>query len=502
MSEHDPANESIEQTVNLRTQFTDFAQRERRFLVFLAVAFFVAGATYDKPEIAMWVGFVLAGYSAIANDSIQTIGTFIASNFEKKWWHLWIFIGGIFLATMTYSFLSYGGPIDFAVRDVKTQHGEPANIKDLRLRATMDLGGGTFDVRELHFDVVDGEGGESQSLGVEIKKLQAVTKIEIGRALPFEGKLKKGELEPFEAVAAGEGPTVDGSVLKWQIRPLPGKTPRIGTGEVTVDKAHGGDVSHQRLFAKGFSETRNEFNFLHVAAPIFLMILTRLRMPVSTTFLLLSAFATAGKSIVSVVTKSMMGYVIAFIVAIIVWRTLGKWMQRRFTGKAHPGWRVAQWASTGTLWSVWLMQDAANIAVYLPRSMSNGEFGAFSLFIFAGLGFLFFQRGERIQQVVNEKADVIDVRPATVIDFIYALILYIFKIQSKVPMSTTWVFIGLLGGREVALAWARATADGRTVADAFRLMRKDLIYVTIGFLVSLAIAAASNDVIAKALFNF
>ena len=40
--------------------------------------------------------FLFAAYAAIANDSIQTIGTFIASNQDKKWWVLWIFIGGIF----------------------------------------------------------------------------------------------------------------------------------------------------------------------------------------------------------------------------------------------------------------------------------------------------------------------------------------------------------------------------------------------------------------------
>jgi thiol-disulfide isomerase/thioredoxin len=37
--------------------------------------------------------------------------------------------------------------------------------------------------------------------------------------------------------------------------------------------------------------------------------------------------------------------------------------------------------------------------------------------IFLGLGLLFWQGGERIQEVVNEKSAVVDVRPATIIDF-------------------------------------------------------------------------------------
>ena len=35
---------------------------------------------YPYPAVAMWCVFFMASYSAIANDSIQTIGTFIASN--------------------------------------------------------------------------------------------------------------------------------------------------------------------------------------------------------------------------------------------------------------------------------------------------------------------------------------------------------------------------------------------------------------------------------------
>ena len=53
----------------------------------------------------------------------------------------------------------------------------------------------------------------------------------------------------------------------------------------------GGDVSHGRLTSKGFEIAPTKFHFLQIAAPIFLLILTRLRMPVSTTFILLTSFA-------------------------------------------------------------------------------------------------------------------------------------------------------------------------------------------------------------------
>lgn len=347
-------------------------QRERGFLMFLASAFCLVGLTSGTPHIAMWVGFAFAGYSAIANDSIQTLGTFIASNAQRPWWHQWLFMGSIFLATILYS---------------------------------------------------------------------------------------------------------------WSV--------------------YDGDVSYQRLASKGFAQAPTDFHFLQLSAPIFLLILTRFKMPVSTTFLLLSCFAASGKSIMAMTTKSLGGYGIAFIGAIVIWYAFGPLMKRAFTGKAHPGWRIAQWCSTGLLWSVWLMQDMANIAVFLPRSLSGGEVTIFCLFIFFGLGILFYKRGERIQEVVTEKADVTDVRAATMIDLVYAIILYIFKIKSQVPMSTTWVFIGLLAGRQ--LAWSLRGLGpmdrGTQLRTAGKLVGKDLLYVTIGFVISLIIASIINPVIGESLFN-
>ena len=113
-------------------------------------------------------------------------------------------------------------------------------------------------------------------------------------------------------------------------------------------------------------------------------------------------------------------------------------------GEANPLWRVAQWCSTGVLWSVWLMQDAANIAVYLPRQLNGIEFLCFAIPITLGLGFMLFKGGAKIQQVVEEKSRVQDVRSATLIDFIYAIILFYFKLHSQIPMSTTWVFLGFV----------------------------------------------------------
>src|SRR5690606_3708156 len=106
-------------------------------------------------------------------------------------------------------------------------------------------------------------------------------------------------------------------------------------------------------------------------------------------------------------------------------------------------------------------------------------------------GILFKMGGERVQQVVDEKSNVVDVRPATVIDLVYAAVLYYFTVQSPVPMSTTWVFVGLLGGRELAMALRKSSGVG--VKGALRLMGKDLLFVTVGLAISIIVAVAVND---------
>lgn len=349
--------------IPLRDTLLDLFRTERQFLLFIGIAFIAVGAATPYPEVARWVGFMLAAYSTIANDSIQTLGTFIASNEHRPWWVLWIFIGGVFLATIAYG---------------------------------------------------------------------------------------------------------------WAVADPPG------------------DVSYGRLTSDAFDDMPTSFNFFQVAAPLFLIILTRLRMPVSTTFLILSCFATEVKGISDVLMKSVAGYGVAFVLGAVVFAATARLFVRFRDTKAHPMWVPAQWISTAVLWSTWIMQDMANLAVYLPRTLSFTQFLVFSAVIFLGTGFLLYLRGDKIQRVVTEKSSVVDIRAATLVDFVYAFILFGFVQISTIPMSTTWVFIGLLAGRELALIVMRAS--GRPIGEGARLVGRDLLFVTIGLVVSIGIAYLANPV--------
>ena len=60
-------------------------------------------------DLTIWalLGFMFACYAVTANDSIQTLGTYISSNRDIKWYWQFAFIGSIFVATMLYGFGQY-----------------------------------------------------------------------------------------------------------------------------------------------------------------------------------------------------------------------------------------------------------------------------------------------------------------------------------------------------------------------------------------------------------
>ena len=84
-----------------------------------------------------------------------------------------------------------------------------------------------------------------------------------------------------------------------------------------------------------------------------------------------------------------------------------------------------------------------------------------------------------------------DIPEATVVDAIFAVVLFVFKMASKIPMSTTWCFVGLLAGRELTM-YFRGTSK-MTLKEALFVSAKDLVAVIVGFMISLAVGAGANE---------
>ncbi|MEL6753794.1 MAG: hypothetical protein AAFO57_07195, partial [Pseudomonadota bacterium] len=210
-------------------------------------------------ELFAIVGFLFAAYAVIANDSIQTLGTFLASNSHRPWWLLWLFAAGIMVSALIFQVYAGGG------------------------------------------DIADG-------------KLNGIPYPEGG--------------------------------IKWY----------------------------------------------HALPPIVLLFLTRFGIPVSTTFLVLTVFAlTGGREtegvMESMLIKSLTGYLVAFGAGALIWLLISRlwetWVGRTDHDEhRHPLWSVFQWLTTGFLWWTWLLQDFANIFVFLPREPVLAADGSVEMMVF------------------------------------------------------------------------------------------------------------------------
>lgn len=70
---------------------------------------------------------------------------------------------------------------------------------------------------------------------------------------------------------------------------------------------------------------------------------------------------------------------------------------------------------------------------------------------------------------------------------------------SKIPMSTTWCFVGLLAGREISFAIRKIGAS--TYKNSFKMSAKDLAAVILGFVISLIVGVGANSVVRDGFFN-
>lgn len=252
---------------------------------------------------------------------------------------------------------------------------------------------------------------------------------------------------------------------------------------------NGGDISYGRLNKIPFQEIQ----WYHAMAPALLLILTRIGVPVSTSFLVLSAFASTFV-LEKMLMKSMMGYAVAAVAAYVIWIVVSKILDEAADVKEEHKkyWRIGQWVTTGFLWFTWLSHDIANIAVFLPRTIPWDMMVVISLIFVGGLWFMFREGGGKIQQIVLEKHNTRYVRSATIIDAVYWLILFFFKELNDIPMSTTWVFVGLLCGRELAMATVTGKEKFKVV---FPLIGKDFLKMMVGLGASVGVVLAIHYVI-------
>ncbi|MEO0896532.1 MAG: hypothetical protein AAFY71_09055 [Bacteroidota bacterium] len=280
----------------------------------------------------------------------------------------------------------------------------------------------------------------------------------------------------------------------------------------------GNDVAFDRLDKIIKSEGEINLSFWYLLPPAILLLITRLGIPVSTTFLILSFFSL--KNLPGMLNKSLIGYAVAFGFALVMYFILSRSTEKYFINNPMGSknnlmtnrnfWVVLQWLSTGFLWAQWLTQDLANIYIYLgdPEKIDPTTFFVTVAILLGMLAYIFYQKGGAIQGIVKSKTNTADIRSATFIDLFYGICLYLFKYnalglwEAKLPMSTTWVFLGLLAGRELAIRFSLGPKPDRKLST---MIFADLGKAALGLIISIALVVMLYTVEGKdisVLFSF
>ena len=265
-----------------------------------------------------------------------------------------------------------------------------------------------------------------------------------------------------------------------------------------------GDPAWGRLSVPGREFPLPEpFTWVYILPPLAVLALTQWGAPVSTSFLVLSSFHPT--NIGQLLNSSLTGYLVAFGVGLIAYG-LGMWLLERWVfRRTQEGkeinriWFGLQWLYAGFLWSMWLVQDLANIFVFLPRQLEFFPMAICTAVLCVGLCVLVATGGGPLQAVLRTKTNTSDLRSATVIDFFFGLCLLYKAFLSSFPLSTTWVFLGLIGGREIALRIKEKEFEvvftNREGGNLGRIIGNDLWKAFVGLVVSLGVALGIQTLI-------
>ncbi|MDZ7629386.1 MAG: hypothetical protein U5J99_13380 [Parvularculaceae bacterium] len=231
-----------------------------------------------------------------------------------------------------------------------------------------------------------------------------------------------------------------------------------------------------------------EVQWYHVLPAVMLLVVTAFGIPVSTTFMILTIFASLA-GLQGMLIKSLQAYAFAFMSGLLLYAILAPTVERHFLKTPNdaqkPVWILLQWCTTAYLWAAWLIQDFANIYIFLPRELTHTQAALSLLIIVVLLMITFIAKGGPVQKILRTKSNVIDIRSATIIDFSYASVLSFFAYLSNSPMSTTWAFLGLIAGREFAVA----TIDKiRSPGATLKIVASDAGKATLGLVISVVMA--------------
>ncbi len=218
--------------------------------------------------------------------------------------------------------------------------------------------------------------------------------------------------------------------------------------------------------------------------PVIIDILTKLRMPLSAAFLVIPVFSDSG-TVKGMVTKTFMSYVLAFVVSFLAWKIIYTLFRGHVRVKKDEQigkvWIFMEYIFTGAVWAMWLTISACNFVVFLLRVFVLKDF---ILFLFMGILCIYlmvYNGGGEMLKIIEDKSDV-DIKNTTIFNALLSITMLIIRCVSKIPITSTWMFLGTMAGRELAVASSSAVSKYKS---CYKKILIDLKLAIFGIVLSL-----------------
>jgi hypothetical protein len=237
-------------------------------------------------------------------------------------------------------------------------------------------------------------------------------------------------------------------------------------------------------------------NKYYLISPAILLFLTHNGIPTSSTFLVLSVFLNKA-NIMNMLTKTAASYFISFAASAYVFlKILRRYKKYLLSASSNDRyislWNQLQLASTILLVINWLCFSISNITVFLPRKLSLHDFLLFMFILLYTLASVLSNKSNKMQEILLSKSGANNLKINVLINMLFSAVLFIFKVINNVSIATTFVFLGILAGKEIAIASSEMDIFGRNYKRTILTILRDINKCIFGVGVSLAFVTLIN----------
>lgn len=234
-------------------------------------------------------------------------------------------------------------------------------------------------------------------------------------------------------------------------------------------------------------EYKKNLGIVIIFIPMLLNIFTKYGIPVSATFLVIPLFSD-NNTLNTMLTKTVTSYFLAFIVSFFIWNFIKKHFSQimKMDNKENTFWNITEYITTSLVWIAWNMLNICVFVVFVDRKFNFFELVAVNIIVLVVLYIILKGDNTKIEEIINEKNETENKKSIAIFNLLFALILIFIEFFSNVPLTTTWVFLGLLAGKELSESFTNNNIFSNTkIKKSLIKIIKDLHKAMVGIIFSL-----------------